>query len=146
MRRVAAVVAAVAFFAFVSSSCATPRLDRDGARSFSVAALRSAGLRSVSTVREATVERCTVEGAAGWRTVTDTSVGEVSMCVSRSQGRVLSVRDPGMTDAQFARLEAYRGETAEDRATPLAIGSAVLLLLGVTLRLLLQLRPPGPPS
>lgn len=139
MRRPAAVVAAL--FLVVAGACATPQLDRDGARSFSVEALRASGLRDVRPIREATVSPCTVEGAEGWRTVTATDVGEVSMCVSREEGRALSVRDPGMTDAQFARLEAYRDDTAEDRARPLAIGSAVLLLLGVLLRLALVLRP-----
>lgn len=124
-----------------TGACASPQLDRDGARSFSVDALRASGLQDVETVADATVAACDVEGASGWRTVTATDVGEVSMCVSRSDGRALSVRDPGMSDAQFARLERYRGETAEDRALPLAIGSAVLLFVGVVLRLLLVVRP-----
>ena len=147
MRRAAAVVAAL-FVAIggVGGACATPRLDEDGARSFAVDALRASGLREVESVEDATVEACSVEGAAGWRTVTATEAGEVSMCVSRDRGRALSVRDPGMSDAQFARLEAYRGETAEDRARPLAIASAVLLLVGVTLRLLLERRPRDPAS
>ena len=145
MRRAAAGVA-VSVVVLLGGACAAPRLDADGARGFSVAALRASGLRGVSPVAGATVSPCEVEGADGWRTVTATEVGEVSMCVSRSQGRALSVRDPGMTDAQFARLEAYRGDTASDRARPLAIGSGVLLLVGVSLRLLLELRPPGPAS
>ena len=147
MRRAAAWVAATSMVVGLGGgACATPQLDRDGARAFSVEALRASGLRGVEPVADATVSSCTVEGAEGWRTVTATDAGEVSMCVSRDQGRALSVRDPGMTDAQFARLEDYRGETAEDRARPLAIASAVLLLLGVTLRLLLERRPRDPAS
>ena len=147
MRRAAALVAALSMTVLGGvGACATPRLDADGARSFSVDALRASGLRDVTPVSASTVSPCSVEGAAGWRTVTATEVGEVSMCVSRDQGRALSVRDPGMSDDQFARLEAYRGATAEDRARPLAIASAVLMLVGVTLRLLLELRPPGPAS
>ena len=140
MGRAAAGVAALALV-LLGGACAAPQLDADGARSFSVDALRASGLRGVAPVGSATVSPCSVEGAKGLRTVTATEVGEVSMCVSRDQGRALSVRDPGMSDEQFARLEAYRGETAADRARPLALGSAVLLLLGVLLRLALELRP-----
>lgn len=146
MRRAAASVAALAVLGVGVGACATPRIDRDGARSFSVDALRASGLRDVEAVSNATVSSCTVEGADGWRTVTATEVGEVSMCVSRDQGRALSVRDPGMSDDQFARLESYRGDTATDRAKPLLVGSAVLLLVGVMLRLLLELRPRDPVS
>lgn len=144
MRRAAAGVAASALLVTGGGACSAPQLDRDGARAFSVAALRASGLRDVEEVRAATVSPCEVEGADGWRTVTATEVGEVSMCVSRDQGRALSVRDPGMSDAQFARLEAYRGETAQDRAMPLAVGSAVLLLVGVAIQLLLRWRPGAP--
>ena len=140
MRRAAAGVVALSMLV-LGGACTTPRLDADGARSFSVEALRASGLRDVEPVETATVSACSVEGAPGWRTVTGTDVGEVSMCVSRDQGRALSVRDPGMSDEQFARLEAYRGETAADRARPLAAGSAVLLLVGVLLGLALELRP-----
>lgn len=91
-----------------------------------------------------TTDECSVEGAVGWRATADTELGEVSICVSRDQGRALSVRDPGMSDAQFARLERYRGETAADRARPLAAASAGLLLVGVLIQLLLQLRSPTP--
>jgi hypothetical protein len=122
-----------------SGACAAPRLDRAGARAFTEDALRASGLGAVRVV--GTTSACSVEGAAGWRTIASTDVGEVSMCVSRDQGRVLSVRDPGMSDAQFARLERYRSRTAADRAMPLAVGSAVLLLVGTSLTLLLQLRP-----
>ena len=146
MRPAAAFVAATMALLLVGGACATPRLDRDGARSFSVGALRSSGLGDVRPVATATVSACEVEGADGWRTVTATDVGEVSMCVSREQGRALSVRDPGMSDEQFERLEAYRGDTAQDRAMPFAIGSAALLLIGVTLRLLLERRPRDPAS
>lgn len=147
MRRAARVVAGtvVALALVLGGACSTPQLDREGARAFSVEALRASGVREVETVAEATTSACSVEGAAGWRTVTATEVGEVSMCVSRDQGRVLSVRDPGLSDDQFGRLERYRGETAEDRAMPLAIGSALLLLVGTVLTLSLQL-PRGRPS
>ena len=137
MRLAAAFVAATMALLLVGGACATPQLDREGARSLSVDALRSSGLGDVRPVATSTVSACSVEGADGWRTVTATDVGEVSMCVSRDQGRALSVRDPGMSDEQFARLEAYRGETAQDRAMPLAAGSAVLLLVGVLIQLLL---------
>lgn len=146
MRRAAAVAVVTVVFALGGGACASPKLDADGARGFSVEALRASGLGEVATVEDATVAPCTVEGAEGWRTVTATDAGEVSMCVSRDQGRALSVRDPGMTDAQFARLEAYRGETSADRAIPLATASAVLLLVGTVLGLILELRPRGPAS
>jgi hypothetical protein len=133
--RVAGVIAVVAGLG--TTSCATPRLSREAARDFSGDALRSAGLSRV--VVHPTTDACTVEGAAGWRTLADTSAGEVSMCVSRAQGRALSVRDPGMTDAQFARLEAYRSSTAADRARPLAATSSGLLLAGVVAKLALVL-------
>lgn len=114
-------------------------LDAAGARTFTDAALRDAGLTQVS-VAEPT-EPCEVDGADGIRTTAATEVGEVSLCVSENLGRALSVRDPGLSDAQFARLDAYRDGTPEDRARPLAIGSAVLLLAGVVIQLALHLRP-----
>ena len=147
--RVRVGVAAVAVglvLGFGGGACSTPKLDQDGARTFSADALRAAGLSKVDVVDDGELSSCSVEGAAGWRTVVVTEVGEVSMCVSRDQGRALSVRDPGMSDEQFARLERYRGETAADRAMPLAVASAVLLLVGVSLGLLLELRPRDPAS
>ena len=125
----------------VLGACAAPKLSQDGARSFSVDALRAAGLREVRAVEGDELSSCEVEGAVGWRTVTSTAIGDVGMCVSRDQGRALSVVDPGMTDEQFARLERYRGETAQDRALPLAAGSAALLLVGALIALGLHLRP-----
>jgi hypothetical protein len=139
-RPIGAAVVLVALLA--GGACAPPRLDRAGARAFTRDALRASGFREVSVLE--TTDECEVEGAEGWRATADTELGEVSICVSRSQGRALSVRDPGMSDAQFARLERYRGETAADRAMPLAIASSVLLLLGVLIQLLLHLRGRGP--
>ncbi|HUP85728.1 MAG TPA: hypothetical protein VM143_08680 [Acidimicrobiales bacterium] len=138
--RGAAVVFVLAV-ALGSGSCAGPRLSRDGARSFTDDALRAAGLSGV--VVRPTTTACTVEDVPGWRTLAETSAGEVSMCVSRDQGRALSVRDPGMTDAQFARLEAYRSGTATDRARPLAAASSGLLLVGVVAKLALVLADGG---
>ena len=148
MRRAAALVAAIVTLglALGGGACASPKLDEEGARAFSADALRASGLRDVQPVADARVAPCRVEGAHGWRTVTATDAGEVSMCVSRDQGRVLSVRDPGMADDQFVRLEAYRGETTADRAMPLAIASGALLLVGAVLGLILELRPRGPAS
>lgn len=114
-------------------------LDPAGARAFTDGALRDAGLRQVA-VAEATGD-CEVDGAGGIRTTAVTEVGEVSLCVSRDLGRALSVRDPGLSDEQFARLAAYRDGTPQDRARPLAAGSAGLLLVGVVIRLALHLRP-----
>lgn len=122
--------------------CGADGLDRAGARVFTAGALRDAGLREVE-VAPATVP-CEVDGAEGWRTTAVTEVGEVSLCVSRRLGRALSVRDPGMSDEQFARLDRYRDGTPEDRARPLAAGSAGLLLAGVVIQLALRLRPPAP--
>jgi hypothetical protein len=125
--------------------CGRTALDADGARSFTADALRAAGVGGVDVAPAVTT--CEVDGADGWRTRAVTDIGEISMCVSRSQGRALSVRDPGLTDAQFARLERYRGETSSDRARPLAAASAALLLVGVVIQLSLRLRPlPDPPS
>lgn len=115
------------------------RLDADGARSFTEAALVDAGVRRVDV--SPVVVSCEVDGADGWRTRAVTEIGEVSLCVSRTDGRALSVRDPGLTDAQFRRLERYRGATGEDRARPLAAASAALLLAGVLIQLSLRLRP-----
>lgn len=142
----AAVVAACAVALLGGSACAQPRLDREGARAFTADALQASGFREVSVLQ--TTDECSVEGADGWRATATTELGEVSVCVSRDHGRALSVRDPGMSDAQFARLERYRGETSADRAMPLAVGSAVLLLFGVLIQLLLRLRGrgPAPPS
>jgi hypothetical protein len=120
--------------------CGRAQLDRQGAREFTADALAAAGLSSVEVAP--TTAACEVEGADGWRTTAATEVGEVSLCVSRDQGRALSVRDPGMTDEQFERLDRYRGETPQDRARPLAIASAALLLAGTLIQLLLRLRPP----
>ena len=125
----------VALLLSALTACAAPQLDREGARSFTRDALRASGFREVSVLP--TTDDCSVEGAPGWRATADTELGEVSICVSRTQGRALSVRDPGMSDVQFARLERYRGETAADRAMPLAVGSAVLLLVGALIQLLL---------
>lgn len=134
-------VATVAVLAL--GACSTD-LDATGARAFTDAALRDAGLRQVE-VAEATTP-CEVDGAEGLRTTAATEVGEVSMCVSKDLGRALSVRDPGLSDAQFARLDDYRDGTPQDRARPLAIGSAVLLLGGVLIQMLLHLRPSPPPA
>lgn len=134
MRRAAALVAVTLVF----GSCTSPQLDREGARSFVADSLRASGFREVSVL--ATTDECSVEGAEGWRATAVTEVGEVSLCVSRTQGRALSVRDPGMSDEQFRRLERYRGETASDRARPLAAASAALLLVGVLIQLLLRWR------
>jgi uncharacterized protein YceK len=119
--------------------CGSMRMDADGARSFTAGALRAAGLHGVDVAPA--VVACDVDGAKGWRTRAVTEIGEVSLCVSRTDGRALSVRDPGLTDAQFRRLERYRGETSEDRARPLAAASASLLLVGVLIQLSLRLRP-----
>ena len=117
----------------------------DDARAFTADALADAGLPAV-TVAPATTD-CEVDGLDGVRTTAATGIGEVSLCVSLDQGRALSVRDPGMSDAQFRRLERYRGETPQDRAEPLAAASAGLLLAGVLIQLSLRLRPrPGRPS
>ena len=125
-------------------ACSTD-LDPAGARAFTADALREAGLREVD-VAEATAD-CEVDGAAGIRTTATTEVGEVSLCVSRTLGRALSVRDPGLSDEQFGRLDDYRDGTPQDRARPLAIGAAVLLLVGVVIQLALHLRPaPAAPS
>ena len=72
MRRAAAVVAASMVLSIGGGACATPRLDRDGARSFSVDALRASGLEDVESVADASGASCTVEGASGWRTVSAT--------------------------------------------------------------------------
>ena len=136
MRRAAAPAAAL----LLALGACSSDLDPAGARAFTDAALRDAGLTQVR-VAEATTE-CEVDGAAGIRTTATTEVGEVSLCVSEDLGRALSVRDPGLSDAQFARLDAYREGTPQDRARPLAIGSAVLLLVGTLILLLLRLRPP----
>lgn len=120
--------------------CGSVRLDADGARSFTEDALVAAGVRGVDV--SPVVVSCEVDGAVGWRTRAVTEIGEVSLCVSRTDGRALSVRDPGLTDAQFRRLERYRGETGDDRARPLAAASAGLLLAGVLIQLALRLRPP----
>ena len=141
MRRAAAAVAVVLASSVGLGGCASPRLDRGGARSFTEDALRASGFDEVAVLE--TTDECAVEGAEGWRATAVTELGEVSLCVSRDQGRALSVRDPGMTDAQFARLERYRGETASDRAMPLAIASAALLLAGVVIELLLLRRRSG---
>ena len=122
----------------LGAACSTD-LDAAGARAFTADALRDAGLEQVE-VAEATSE-CEVDGLEGIRTVASTEVGEVSVCVSRDLGRALSVRDPGLSDAQFERLDGYRDGTPQDRARPLAIGSAVLLLAGVVIQLALHLRP-----
>ena len=114
--------------------------DGGEARAFTVEALRDAGLRTVDVA--AVTAECEVDGLDGVRTVAATELGEVSLCVSVDQGRALSVRDPGLTDDQFARLERYRGETPQDRARPPAIASAGLLLAGTVIQLLLRLRPP----
>ena len=135
MPRAAAAVVAL-LTAVLLPSCGSG----DDARDFTTAALRDAGLRQV-TVAPATAD-CEVEGADGVRTTAATEVGEVSLCVDEDGGRALSVRDPGLTDEQFRRLERYRGETAQDRARPLAIASAALLLAGTLIQLLLRLRPP----
>ena len=123
------------------SSCGAPPLDRDGARAFTRDALVHAGLRGVTVAP--TTSPCEVDGAPGWRTSATTDIGEVSLCISRDQGRALSVRDPGMTNAQFARLEGYREDPRAERALPLASASAVLLLVGVALRLSLLVRRDG---
>lgn len=130
----------VALFLVGLGGCGRAQLDRDGAREFTADALAAAGVSAVDVAAATTA--CEVTGAEGWRTTAATEVGEVSLCVSRDQGRALSVRDPGLTDEQFARLERYRGETPQDRARPLAVASAVLLLLGTLIQLLLRLRPP----
>ena len=142
MRPSRAAVLLVAVLAL--GACGPVRLDRDGARSFTVDALREAGLGSVQVAEKTTA--CEVDGADGWRTTVATDVGEVSLCVSRDSGRALSVRDPGMTDEQFRRLERYRGESREDRARPLATASAVLLLAGVLIQLVLRRPPRDRPS
>jgi hypothetical protein len=136
---VVAVVLALGLGGPFLGACGPVGLDRDGARAFTGDALRHAGLRRVDV--RGTVTACDVDDAAGWRTTARTEVGDVSLCVSRSQGRALSVRDPGLSDAQFARLERYRSESSADRARPLATASAVLLLLGVLIQLSLRLRP-----
>jgi len=128
--------------ALALGACAT-ELDPAGARSFTEAALRDAGLRRVEVA--ASTEACDVAGADGIRTTAATEVGEVSLCVSEDLGRALSVRDPGLSDRQFARLDAYRDGTPQDRARPLAIGSAVLLLVGTLIQLALHLRPAPAP-
>lgn len=120
-------------------ACGDDGLDAAGARDFTAGALRDAGFEEVA-IAPAT-EPCEVEGQEGLRTRADTEVGEVSLCVSRRLGRALSVRDPGMSDGQFARLDRYRDGTPEDRARPLAAGSAGLLLAGVVIQLGLRLRP-----
>ena len=137
MRRTAAVGAAL-----LLGACGAGASE---ARTFTADALRHAGLSDVE-VAGATAT-CEVDGAEGIRTTATTDIGEVSLCVSVDRGRALSVRDPGLTDAQFRRLEAYRGEDAEDRARPAATASAGLLLAGAVIQLLLRLRPPrGRPS
>jgi hypothetical protein len=130
VRAARAVVALVV--PFLLGACSAD-LDAAGARSFTRAALEDAGLGGVAVGPSATP--CEVDGARGWRTSASTDAGEVSLCVSRDQGRALSVRDPGLTDAQFARLESFRSGTPQDRARPLAAGSAALLLVGVLIRL-----------
>lgn len=125
--------------AVVLGACGTDGLDPAGAREFTAGALRDAGFDEVAVARA--TEPCEVEGTDGLRTRADTEVGEVSLCVSRRLGRALSVRDPGMSDEQFARLDRYRDGTPEDRARPLAAGSAGLLLAGVVIQLALRLRP-----
>ena len=110
------------------------------ARTFTADALADVGLTSVDVA--AVTSPCDVDGLDGVRTVAATEIGEVSLCVSVDQGRALSVRDPGLTDVQFARLDRYRGETPQDRARPPAIASAGLLLVGTVIQLLLRLRPP----
>lgn len=137
-RRAAAVVPLV-LLVLVAGGCGADGLDRAGAREFTAGALRDAGFREVD-VQDATTS-CEVDGAEGWRTSAATEVGEVSLCVSRRLGRALSVRDPGMSDEQFDRLDRYRDGTPEDRARPLAAGSAGLLLAGVVIQLALRLRP-----
>ena len=132
-------VAALVLLCLLALGACSTELDPAGARSFTEAALREAGLREVD-VAEATTE-CEVDGAAGIRTTAATEVGEVSLCVSENLGRALSVRDPGLSDEQFARLDDYRDGTPQDRARPLAIGSAALLLVGVVIQLALHLRP-----
>lgn len=122
--------------------CGDDGLDAAGARDFTAGALRDAGFEQVR-VRPA-AEPCEVEGHEGLRTSAATEAGEVSLCVSRRLGRALSVRDPGMSDEQFARLDRYRDGTPEDRARPLAAGSAGLLLAGVVIQLGLRLRPETP--
>ena len=114
--------------------------DAANARSFTEDALRATGLTSVEVA--AATQDCDVEGVDGIRTTAATDVGEVSLCVSVDRGRALSVRDPGLSDQQFRRLDRYRGETAQDRARPAAVASAGLLLVGVLILLLLRLRPP----
>jgi hypothetical protein len=125
--------------ALAGGSCGDDGLDAAGAREFTAGALRDAGFEQVD-VERATAP-CEVEGHEGVRTTAATEVGEVSLCVSRRLGRALSVRDPGMSDEQFARLDRYRDGTPEDRARPLAAGSAGLLLAGVVIQLGLRLRP-----
>lgn len=137
--------AAVIAVALLALGACGGRGGPDDARSFTADALAAAGLRTV-TVAPATAD-CEVDGLDGVRTTAATEVGEVSLCVSLDQGRALSVRDPGLSDAQFGRLERYRGETSQDRAEPLAAASAGLLLAGVLIQLSLRLRPlPGRPS
>ena len=128
----------LAFTVAAGGACSTD-LDAAGARAFTADALRDAGLEQVEVAEATSV--CEVDGLDGIRTVAATEVGEVSVCVSRDLGRALSVRDPGLSDSQFARLDAYRDGTPQDRARPLAIGSAVLLLAGVAIQLALHLRP-----
>jgi hypothetical protein len=126
----------------VLGACGNDGLDAAGAREFTAGALRDAGFEEVDVARA--TEPCEVDGQEGLRTIAATEVGEVSLCVSRRLGRALSVRDPGMSDEQFARLDRYRDGTPADRARPLAAGSAGLLLAGVVIQLALRLRPETP--
>jgi hypothetical protein len=137
--------AAAAGVALLLGSSACGAGGADEARRFTEDALAAAGLGEVEVARA--TSDCQVEDLDGTRTTASTEIGEVSLCVSTDQGRALSVRDPGLTDEQFERLEAYRGETPQDRARPLAAASAGLLLAGTVIQLLLRLRPPrGRPS
>jgi hypothetical protein len=101
------------------------------ARAFSRRALGDLGLTAVRVAPQ--VDPCSVAGARGWRVVSVTSAGPVTLCVSRSGHRALAVRTQAadsLTSTQYDRLERFRSDPASERVLPLAALAAALLLVG----------------
>lgn len=126
MRAAAAALAAVAVIS--GGACGSPRITRADAKTFTAAALDDAGLSRV--VVHDGVQACRVQGHTGWRTTAATSAGPVSLCVSLTQRRALSIRDPGLSAAQFRRLDRFRDDPTSARVLVPAAVAAGLLLTG----------------
>lgn len=127
----AALAVAALVLVLSPTACGRAGVTRADARSFTEDALRHAGLDGVK-VRSA-VSGCAVEDHPGWRTRADTAVGVIELCVSRSEPRALSLKDDGgsgqplLDEAEFARLDRYRGRVPTRRFVPAVVGAAALL-------------------